>query len=374
MLQFKLFFEARKNPDVNKRELPMKTLEPYLDEPNYFISMRTAVTDKTGKSADINVRSKHHEPTHKIGINPKSVYDTPNGIYTYRLVDVAYQLDNEGLDGLPFMGQAPFIYLVENIALDRTLNLKDITEDEVKAIIDRTIEKNPNIKMSFMNNISTGNIKSMEGVIGTLGQLINKTKIELFVDNYEDEYKDDVESFIAEYFMQEIKPILKYSEGHYVYDTFQLLFDNAWNETFGKSLKHYKRSDKQVAIENTKNFFKLFIDYLKKELSKSSKSEEIDTEFIYTKGTKEAIRKKYPGGIFFWFTYILAGGKGSTSPNPNKWNKQIRDLGYDVLIDPGLAIIHPNEPTQTVFLTKQAFKVVKVIGNYMPSGKTKEKK
>lgn len=45
------------------------------------------------------------------------------------------------------------------------------------------------------------------------------------------------------------------------------------------------------------------------------------------------------------------------------WNKMLRDCGYECVIDPGLGIIHGNEKTQTIFLTKSALKVVEVINN-----------
>jgi len=40
------------------------------------------------------------------------------------------------------------------------------------------------------------------------------------------------------------------------------------------------------------------------------------------------------------------------------WNKLLRDLGFDYVQDNGFGIIHPSEPTQAVFLTPKAYKVI----------------
>jgi uncharacterized protein YbcV (DUF1398 family) len=50
--------------------------------------------------------------------------------------------------------------------------------------------------------------------------------------------------------------------------------------------------------------------------------------------------------------------------NPNKWNYLLREcLGYSVIRDNGLEIIHENEPHQTVFLSIKSFKVIDKIIN-----------
>jgi hypothetical protein len=40
------------------------------------------------------------------------------------------------------------------------------------------------------------------------------------------------------------------------------------------------------------------------------------------------------------------------------WNKLLRDLGFDYVQDNDFGIIHPSEPTQAVFLTPKAYKVI----------------
>lgn len=48
---------------------------------------------------------------------------------------------------------------------------------------------------------------------------------------------------------------------------------------------------------------------------------------------------------------------------PIKWNILLRKLGYDMVLDSGLGFIHPNEPTQAVFLVSRAYEHVDTIEN-----------
>ena len=65
MKSYKLFLsEKRSNPDKNPKLSAYDYLEQYKDDPDVYISF-----------TDIS----------KIGINPRSDFNTPNGIYTYPL-------------------------------------------------------------------------------------------------------------------------------------------------------------------------------------------------------------------------------------------------------------------------------------------------
>ena len=49
---------------------------------------------------------------------------------------------------------------------------------------------------------------------------------------------------------------------------------------------------------------------------------------------------------------------GPTKNNPIVWTKLLLELGYDLVIDNDTGTIHPNEPTQAVFLNPKSYKVV----------------
>lgn len=57
----------------------------------------------------------------------------------------------------------------------------------------------------------------------------------------------------------------------------------------------------------------------------------------------------------------------TSSRHTSVWNKVLRDCGFECIIDPGLSIIHENEPTQAIFLQASALEIVEVIHNRKPS-------
>jgi len=76
------------------------------------------------------------------------------------------------------------------------------------------------------------------------------------------------------------------------------------------------------------------------------------------KSMYEKARHKTPGGYFWYITYFLVY---QYAENRNvKWNELIRKtLGYDGITDKsGIGIIHPAEPIQAVFFSKNSFDVV----------------
>lgn len=88
--------EARSHTDMNPKISAYDALKPYSNNPDYFISFTKL---------------------DKLGINPKSKYDTPLGIYTYPLKDIwkEYRVDQKKSVGqaVPFAGTSPYIWLVK---------------------------------------------------------------------------------------------------------------------------------------------------------------------------------------------------------------------------------------------------------------------
>lgn len=72
--------------------------------------------------------------------------------------------------------------------------------------------------------------------------------------------------------------------------------------------------------------------------------------------TKEALFPNYPGGQFWYVTMQVAKqfpGIFGKQP-PIAWNKLMRMLKIDGVVDPGVGIVHTNEPTQGVFFSIEA--------------------
>jgi hypothetical protein len=90
-MRYKEISEARRNPDQNPRQYALDQLEKYLEQDVYYYISYTAID--------------------KIGINPRSRYDTPIGIYAYPLtMDIYNEMQQAGSSSaVPFAGGNPFI-------------------------------------------------------------------------------------------------------------------------------------------------------------------------------------------------------------------------------------------------------------------------
>lgn len=80
----------------------------------------------------------------------------------------------------------------------------------------------------------------------------------------------------------------------------------------------------------------------------------LDSEEVYHKSSSDT------PGHRFWGVLEGVRNKNKLSRNMS-WNSFFSKTGYNALYDPGLGIIHSNEPTQVVYLDHKAYKVVDVI-------------
>jgi hypothetical protein len=84
MKTFKQYIsEARRNPEQNPKISVVQALAKYKDDPDIYISF-TYVD--------------------KVGINPRSTFNTPLGIYTYPLKEMWKDIVN---DTIPYAGKNP---------------------------------------------------------------------------------------------------------------------------------------------------------------------------------------------------------------------------------------------------------------------------
>jgi hypothetical protein len=119
MRYYEFVSEARRNPEQNPKYSVFDQVEPYLDNDNAFISFT---------SID------------KLGINPKSRYQTPIGIYSYPLVRSLeeYNLTDEVIkkygfrNQFPFASEAPYFWIFESTDYNNLLILSkaDYTEKD----------------------------------------------------------------------------------------------------------------------------------------------------------------------------------------------------------------------------------------------------
>jgi hypothetical protein len=125
-----------KGLEVPKKLSEYEQLQKYKDNPNIYISFRTIK---------------------RIGINPQTVYNTPNGVYSYPLSLIWKNFDH--LDKrikVPFAGQHSYIYVFKPKNISKGLFLSKYTEDDLKIDIQkiRNSKKFDNNKIDFLINIS----------------------------------------------------------------------------------------------------------------------------------------------------------------------------------------------------------------------------
>ena len=124
MLSFSEFLdEARRNPELNPKVGTLEQLEPYKDREDMAISFVADVgaikpiEDPLGGKggATFEKRIGKNVSGFKIGINPRSTFNTPNGVYVYPLKEAMkmYARPNEGKLKVPFAGENPLIYLLQ---------------------------------------------------------------------------------------------------------------------------------------------------------------------------------------------------------------------------------------------------------------------
>ena len=147
MISFKqfLFWEARRNPEENPKISSMSILEQYKDDPDVYISYRSI---------------------EKIGINPQSKYNTPNGIYTYPLKEIFPSIQKKGLrKGVPYAGNQPYIYVIKLKPEYKNSFIEDLYQydsknydDDLKKLKSYFVDKTKEYDVQgFMNVVHEGN-------------------------------------------------------------------------------------------------------------------------------------------------------------------------------------------------------------------------
>ena len=135
-MRYREFNEARKNPEQNPKT-PINQIiakrwaqarnDIVANTPNLFVSFTTV---------------------DKLGINPKSKYDTPIGIYAYPADYVVNHVGGTGsMSELPFAGSSPYVNLFSAKSSSDIIDVSDMNEADLRhyyAAIDRVWKENNN--------------------------------------------------------------------------------------------------------------------------------------------------------------------------------------------------------------------------------------
>ena len=121
--------ELRRNPEQNPKVSTLEALEKYAGRDDVFVSF----TSDVGKRPMGTARGDKNTSGSKLGINPKSKYNTPIGIYTYPIDHV---LSKRGK--VEFAGKEPFLYVVQ--ATKPLLDLNNYTEEDFERDSEKLID------------------------------------------------------------------------------------------------------------------------------------------------------------------------------------------------------------------------------------------
>lgn len=163
--------ESRKNPEQNPKTFINDMYEKYKDDPNIFISFVNNLSPD-GKY-DVNFSGE------KIGINPSSTFNTPNGIYSYPLkymIDHYSLMDNDGNIKdvkIPYAGSRPNIFVLRRTDSGKHLNISELDIEDYKENIDKSCRyfasildniNNQELKLYFIEDaINNAKIDSLGG-------------------------------------------------------------------------------------------------------------------------------------------------------------------------------------------------------------------
>jgi hypothetical protein len=111
--------ERRSNPELNPKLSAFEQLRPFANQDDIYITF-TALE--------------------KVGVNPRSIYNTPIGVYTYPLKEVWKEYKIEDAKGirlkLPFVSHQPYIHVLKGKHsksfikdIDRDYSLSDFNRD-----------------------------------------------------------------------------------------------------------------------------------------------------------------------------------------------------------------------------------------------------
>lgn len=311
MKSFKSYLAERRRggEEKNPRVSAIKALEPYKNDEDVFIT---------------------YTQIEKVGVNPGSSYNTPNGIYTYPLKEAweKYYVPGKGTLNVPFAGDSSWVNAIKlksNAKVIRDIGVsyssKDWDEDVLK--LAEIFIDHPFSKKNWLPILSM-----LQGV-----NLYDKVEKD-FVGVRKDWYFENRENVIWNLF--------KAIKQHAMYSAYsQTIGGQMWNLT--RELATVIKDTEMIAMDTIDgnsgmDEFEISIQRLEKPLDLSDQTR------------------------MFWFRFH----SGFRKTAPNVWTDLWLKMGYGGVIDRSEnGIIHEAEPIQGVFFTTKAFDV---LGRFMNKG------
>lgn len=300
----------------------------------------------------------------KLGINPKTTYETPIGIYSYpiRYIVGFYNKSSAQFD-VPFAGSASYIHIFTVKDMDKTLKFSPGRDKVARAIqeskdnwsvstsqraeIEKALKKaqlymaehtnkdlnrgDGGVSWKWYQNFITG-LKSPDGAgIGQFHPDFQKAILAHFT--FDDLIKYNTLSSPSPW---EQSRMMGFSIG---YAFPKILDDITMNRAVEESRFPYEDQ-----LRNLPDIKKLSEDEYqehKKNTFEAGQRVECDTAFVWN------------------FLRLFANNKV-------KWTAMMRQMGFIGAVDYGTGTIHQNEETQAVFFDRSALEVIEVMNNGTP--------
>ncbi len=325
MKRYKPLLEKRRNPDRNPYVGAWDYLLEYKDDPDVYISF-TKID--------------------KIGINPKSGFNTPVGIYTYPLKEFynlyikrAFDLHGESLIPktysigfyAPWAGKSKYINFIKIKKSAKANFIEDMYKDYGSDKYDRDIKI---LKDKYAKkDVTALEVKKfINDLINHLSQLDpNDNNITILDDIFE---------------------IVEGIDVNNIFDKLPTIHQSGVLED---SLHFFKEN-------NLEKLHKILSIYLYEVVGQGFSA-------IIEKGLRTA--KKQNSIMSMWnITKLLSEDLAMNIKSPNtkpsvKWNTLLsKDLGYSGFADKsGKGYLHPSEPMQAIFLNTRAFDLLHRVEN-----------
>jgi hypothetical protein len=343
MLRFNQFlFEKR--TEQNQTESAIDILLSYADDPDIYISFTNI---------------------DKIGINPSSKFNTPNGIYSYPLKQFKKALNQHTKMSsvFPFASDRPYIWIFKKNCSNF---VDDVKTEYTSKDYDSDMEKLRKFYSKDFNRVLESDI-----VINNTKRRLNQYKMALKQQQFSGKNVLD----LAE---PQINDLIKKTEKELkVYTKSARLIDDNKENRIAQLKEKIESAKRRVAWLDTQPLKKDDEDFLAlskiyiNDLIELEKSLKLVTNMytfddLVSDASKES-RDSTPISKFWNVTRWIANGGVDAPPDTSmtfKWNNILRKLGYCGFADKsGSSTIHPNEPIQAVFLSKNAIKPIKRIEN-----------
>lgn len=200
-MRWKELTEKRRNPEMNVKLSTLEELEKYAGRDDVFVSFVSDVGVMKHIDGDdyriSGIRAKGwlaNISGHKIGINPRSEFATPNGIYCY---PIKYIIDIFRDYGADFATDRPYAYVIQSVG--NLLVAPDYTESDLQSDTEKllplaTREEMDDYANKAIVDTPAGKLwaitRGISMVQGRMGNNIKKNSINLHPNKWSKIFRD----------------------------------------------------------------------------------------------------------------------------------------------------------------------------------------